>query len=130
MLWIVILFTFHSPASAQWKVSGRVADTSGEPLPGVVVTISDAADKILAFCSTDGKGNFTLILPGKPSADSRVSFSLLGFSTKIFTPGQMREGMKVTLSESPLELREVIVKISPIKSKGDTLTYEDRKSVV
>ena len=124
MLWIVILFTFHSPASAQWKVSGRVADTSGEPLPGVVVTMSDAADKILAFCSTDGKGNFTLSLPGKPSADSRVSFSLLGFSTMIFTPGQMREGMKVTLSESPLELREVIVKISPIKSKGDTLTYD------
>lgn len=120
----MILLTVHGTVAAQWKVSGRVADKSGEPLPGVVVTISDTAGKMLAFCSTDGNGNFRLSLSGKPAADSRVNFSLLGFSTATYSIGRMREGMKVVLSEAPLELREVIVKIPPIKSRGDTLTYD------
>lgn len=53
-----------------------------------------------------------------------VSFALIGYETKTYTVGSMTDGMTVVLAEAPFELKEVVVKIPPIKSHGDTLTYD------
>lgn len=124
MLLTGLLFVTAVSAADTWKISGRVIDASGEPLPGVVVKMTDKAGKTAAFCSTSSKGSFTLRFGGIPEADWQVSFAFLGFSTRTFASSAMKEGMTVTLDEAPLELKEVIVKIPPIKSHGDTLTYD------
>ena len=124
-LMLTVLLSVEAVSAAEpWKVSGRVVDTSGEPLAGVVVKMADKGEKTVAFCSTNGGGSFTLRFSGTLGADWTVTFAFLGFSPQTFTPAAMKDGMTVTLADAPLELKEVVVKVPPIKSHGDTLTYD------
>lgn len=124
MALLITLSALNLSAATPWKVNGTVTDGSGDTLPGVVVKLSDAEGKTKAFCSTDGDGRFTLRFASTPGKGWKATFALLGFSTNTVSPDMMQEGMKVVLAEAPLELKEVIVKIPPIKSRGDTLTYD------
>ena len=124
ILTLLALFSSICCHAAQWQRSGQVMDNTGEPLVGVVVKMSDSNGKTVAFCSTDSEGNFKLNFTGVPGKDWKVSFAFLGFSTKTLTIDGVKDGMKVVLDEAPLELKEVVVKIPPIKNRGDTLTYD------
>lgn len=111
-------------AAAPWKRQGRVTDTSGEPLPGVIIKMTDAQGEMLAYCSTTGNGAFTLSHTSTPASGSRVSFSFLGYKTHTVAASALRDGTTIRLEDAPLELKEVVVKVPPIKSTGDTLTYD------
>ena len=122
----VLLSVEAVSADEPWKVSGRVVDTSGEPLAGVVVKMADKGGKTVAFCSTNGGGSFTLRFSGTPGADWTVTFAFLGFSPQTFTPAAMKDGMTVTLADAPLELKEVVVKVPPITPPARKVEVVDK----
>lgn len=124
MIMVMLTCAVGEATAAAWRISGRVADSAGEVLPGVVVKMSDSSGSTVAFCSTDGKGGFTLKYQQTPDPKWHVSFGLLGFATKTLAAGRLHNGMMVTLEEAPLELKEVVVKVPSIKSIGDTLVYD------
>lgn len=124
LLLTMLIVATWSAAAAEWRVSGRVTDAAGETMPGVVIKMTDDKGQTVAFCSTVGSGAFTLTHRTKPDATWSVGFALIGYETKTYTVGSMTDGMTVVLAEAPFELKEVVVKIPPIKSHGDTLTYD------
>jgi len=124
ILTVILLLSAICCHAAQWQGSGLVVDNSGEPLAGVVVKLIGPGGSTLAFSSTDGKGRFRLSTATAPAKGSVVRIAYLGFSTKEIPATELRDDMKITLEEAPLELKEVVVKVPPIKMTGDTLTYD------
>lgn len=121
---MILLLSAIRCHAAQWQGSGLVVDNSGEPLAGVVVKLIGPGGSTLAFSSTDDKGRFRLSTATAPAKGSVVRIAYLGFSTKEIPATELRDDMKIALDEAPLELKEVVVKVPPIKMTGDTLTYD------
>ncbi|MCM1356082.1 MAG: carboxypeptidase-like regulatory domain-containing protein [Staphylococcus sp.] len=120
----VCILTMICQEVRAWQISGHVVEASGEALPGVVVKLVDGNGKTVAFCSTDNKGSFTLRRSQAPDGKWMVSFAFLGYETRKFPVEKVNDGMKVVMSDAPLELKEVVVKVAPIKNIGDTLVYD------
>jgi len=87
-------------AQVQTKVSGRVVDDHGEPLPGVAVKIQGTTGGTV----TDFDGNYSLNVPN----GSTLSFSFVGFESKTLVVGS-GANYNVTLSDDTKELDEVVV---------------------
>ena len=87
----------------EYTVKGTVVDASGQPLPGVNITVQGTTNGV----TTDLSGGFTLrIRDGK-----RVLLvaSYIGFSTrKVWVSGETNS-LKIMLEESSASLNEVVV---------------------
>src|SRR5690606_16726662 len=81
-------------------VTGRVANSNGEPLVGVSVTVKGST----GGTSTDAQGNFSIEVPG----NGTLVFSYVGFATKE-EPVDGRSNIEVVLTASASELEQVIV---------------------
>src|SRR5262245_18788166 len=76
---VVAFFMFVTAAAAQTgRVTGRVSDSSGIPLPGVTVTVDGPG--IQGSAITDADGNFDVQgFPPTGSATYRIDARLAGF---------------------------------------------------
>jgi TonB-linked SusC/RagA family outer membrane protein len=82
------------------KISGKVSDQSGVPMPGVSVVVKGTTIGVI----TDNDGNFSLSL----SADAKsIIFSFMGMRSQEVTVGNKSE-YNVTLSEEAINLEEVV----------------------
>jgi vitamin B12 transporter len=68
--------TGNAPAEAQ-KISGTIVDPSGAPLPQTLVEIRDNQGKLVADTRTNGRGEFSLVLP---EGEYRLSATMAGFA--------------------------------------------------
>src|SRR5690606_7342089 len=81
-------------------VSGTVTDVSGEPIPGVTVSVPGTT----VGTATDLDGRYSLSVP----EGSTLVFSFIGFETQSIAIGD-RSVIDVTLSEDMASLDEVVV---------------------
>ncbi len=99
---LMICFLFMSfSIEAQKKVTGKVTDIDGIPLPGVSVLIQGT----IKGTSTDLDGNFSIAA----SKGDILSFSIIGFKSVKKTIVNPSEKIVVTLKEEGELLDEVIV---------------------
>ncbi|MCQ2228276.1 MAG: TonB-dependent receptor [Bacteroidales bacterium] len=87
-------------AQVQTKVSGRVVDENGEPLPGVAVMVQGVSGGTV----TDYDGNYSLSAP----EGSTLSFSFIGFELKTIKVGA-GANYNVTMIDESKEIDEVVV---------------------
>ena len=100
---VLVLFTFATITNAQTiTVSGRVTDTSGEPLPGVTVVIKGTPP---VGTTTTADGNYSL---RNVSSDAVISFSFIGFKT-VEVPVKGTAVINVQLEEDVTAIGEVII---------------------
>lgn len=101
MLALVILFASGLEVYGQTRVlTGKVTDSTGEPIPGVNVL-----DRIAnTGTTTDLDGNYSISV----SNNSVVVFSFIGFKAQEFLVGN-QTSVNVTLSEDLSDLSEVVV---------------------
>ena len=100
---------------AAQEITGMVVDdATKKPLQHVNVSLLRAADTtIVTGAVTDSKGRF--LVSNVPSGTYRLRFSLMSYARRIFSPvrvegtGRVDVGT-VRLSESPVDLEEVVVK--------------------
>ena len=87
----------------EYTVKGTVVDASGQPLPGVNITVQGTTNGV----TTDLSGGFTLrIRDGKRAL---LVASYIGFSTrKVWVSGETNS-LKIMLEESSASLNEVVV---------------------
>ena len=85
---------------AQTKVEGSVSDETGEPLPGVSVTVKGTNKGTLT--NMDGKFVITLA-----SDDKELSFSFIGYSTQTVNV-QDRKPVSVKMVPDVIGLEEVV----------------------
>jgi TonB-linked SusC/RagA family outer membrane protein len=96
-----MLWGAATTALAQTGVSGKITDNSGEPLPGVNVTIKATATGVVS----DVDGKYSIIAP---DAGTILVFSYIGYETMEIRV-EARTTINVTLKESSLGLDEVVV---------------------
>lgn len=108
---LLTLLSFSLTALAQQKVTGKVKDSSGEPVIGasVVVKGNNTMGTI-----TDFDGNFMLDVPAK----SVLVISYIGYVTQeVPTPG--KNSLEIVLKEDTKTLDEVVVIGYGTQRKGD-----------
>ena len=109
---IFYIFLFTTVIYAQTTVTGRVTDTSGEPLPGVNVFISGTTQGTI----TDGSGRFSLKI--KDINNTELTFSFIGYDKqKIRLNGKTT--LNVQLKETVTDLDEVVIYSYGAMKKSD-----------
>ncbi|HLW21385.1 MAG TPA: SusC/RagA family TonB-linked outer membrane protein [Cyclobacteriaceae bacterium] len=91
-------------------VSGTVVDTTGEPIPGVTVSVQGTG----IGTATDLEGRYALSVP----EGATLVFSFIGFESQSIVIGA-RSVIDVTLSEDMASLDEVIVVGYGVQKKSD-----------
>lgn len=83
------------------KITGKVTDKSGAPLPGVSIFVKGTT----TGANADNNGNYSLVLP----SDAKIlSFSFIGMITQEITIGNQTV-LNIILEEASLSLDEVVV---------------------
>ncbi len=97
------------------KITGKVTDSSGAPLPGVTVVMKGTTDGTI----TDVDGNYSLAnVPG----DATLVFSFVGMKAQeIAVAG--KSDINVTMAEEAIGVKEVIVTALGISRDKKQLTY-------
>lgn len=101
---IIISFFLMSAAHAQYKISGKVTDsTTRETLPGVNVIVQGTTNGTV----TDMDGNYTLsfTLNTKPI----LVFSMMGYQKKEVEVPNRQMNINVTLDDDNKLLDEIVV---------------------
>ena len=89
------------PQTRQNEVTGKVVDSSGEPLPGVTVMLKGTQLGV----TTDSEGNFKMTLP---QSNVVLIFSFIGMETQEVTVDGKKE-LKIVMKESVETIEEVVV---------------------
>ncbi len=98
---ICLFVSVDVAAKGQVRVSGRILDSSGNPVVGVAVIEKGTANGTIS----DSEGNYTLTVEGP---DAVLTFSCLGYIGQDLATGN-RSQINVTLQEDTLNINEVIV---------------------
>ncbi|HNW56165.1 MAG TPA: SusC/RagA family TonB-linked outer membrane protein [Bacteroidales bacterium] len=99
----------------QIVVKGKVTSNTGESLPGVYVTIKGTTLGV----NTDIEGNYSIQVPDDKST---LLFSFIGFAPQEVVVGNQNV-INITLSESMLQITEVVVTALGIKREKKALPY-------
>ena len=106
---------------AQMRITGTVTDKKGDPLTGVILQVrSNNTNKMIRFGKTDNKGSFSI----EANANSYLEVSMLGFKKqRINNPTATKKFLRIVMQEEAIALKEVTVKASKVRLRGDTITY-------
>lgn len=109
--YVVLLLVMHcltaAASFAQVKLSGKVSDEAGTPLPGITVAVKNTSQGT----QTDVEGNYVLNADLKPGSYTLV-FSGIGFSSKqstLVVGSATTYTINASLSESVSKLDEVVI---------------------
>lgn len=108
---LLTLLSISLTAFAQQRVTGRVKDTSGEPVIGASIVVKD--NKTIGTI-TDFDGNFKLDVPAK----STLVISYIGYITQE-APAADKKPLEIILREDTEMLDEVVVIGYGTQRKGD-----------
>ena len=125
VLWVILLcLLVPEVMHSRDRLTGLVTDDTGEPLPGVVIKAygSNSDNRPAAFGISDSQGRYALSIPDG-TVITHVDFALIGYRQQSLTKERLASMKRVVMSTAPLELKEVTVKVVPIKESGDTLKY-------
>lgn len=100
VLLLSLCFVGTLQAQEMIRVSGRVTDISGLPIPGVNVTVRNTT----IGTTTDEKGLYTIAV----DSNSELMFSFIGYLPEII-PNMGRSSIDVVLIEDIMSLDEIIV---------------------
>lgn len=119
---LVILF-FGIFISSQTTISGRIEDENGKTLNATSVSISETDNNnVLAYAITNTDGAFSISVKSN-AKKFKIEARKLNyvFSSQIIE--NKTQFIKIALVFKEITLKEVIIKSTPIRKKGDTLSY-------
>ena len=120
---IVILLFLSRILVAQNMVSGVIKSTNKDVIIGANVTISEVGnDDILGFAITNNQGKYKLSFSSNAS-NLQINIRAMGYQTEKKTIENNNQIIDFELVIKNTELKEVIVKIPPVRQFGDTLNY-------
>lgn len=103
-------------------VKGRVTDTEGNPLAGIIIRLYQDT-KVKGFANSKRDGSFAV------KADTITLPALLTFASKSFghkeiTVESLTDSIYAVLTPEHYQIKEVVVKAPRVRVKGDTITYD------
>ena len=115
MMLVFLLFAGLQVVLAQRTVTGRVADSQGQPLIGVTVLVKGTT----IGTTTDVDGKFSIQVPDDQST---LQLSYIGYTQQDVVVGSQAT-VNVAMEESSLMMGEVVVTALGIKREAKTLGY-------
>ena len=121
ILWFIILFS--NCMFSQIVINGKITDVKGNAISKANVLIyKKATENIITYNITDNNGDFSITFPSSyDEVDLQVT--CMGYETITETIKNKSITKNFSLIEKVFDLKEVIVKTSPIRQKGDTIKY-------
>ena len=121
LLALALVFISGTLSAQNVRVTGKVIDTKGLPIPGATVLIEGTRTGV----ATDADGTFNIESP----ANATLHFSFIGMEDQII-PVDNRSTINVTMAESSVALEEVVVTALGIEKERKALGYsvQDIKS--
>lgn len=113
LLMCCLLFVCSSLQAQQMDIKGVVSDQSGEPLPGVSISVKGTTSGTI----TDMNGRFTI----QAKKGNILVFSYIGYQK--LEQKVLENSMKITLSENAVEVDEVVVTALGIRKEKKALAY-------
>lgn len=113
LLMCCLLFVCSSLQAQQMDIKGVVSDQSGEPLPGVSISVKGTTSGTI----TDMSGHFTI----QAKKGNILVFSYIGYQK--LEQKVLENSMKITLSENAVEVDEVVVTALGIRKEKKALAY-------
>ena len=111
VLCVSTVMLFATNAFAQTRVTGKIVDASGNPIPGATVMVKGAS----IGTNANGSGSYTI---NAQSASSVLVFSFVGYETVEETVGS-RTVIDVTLAEASVQLESVVSIGYGVRRKSD-----------
>ena len=130
---LFLSFIAHSAHAQQFSISGKVLDTTGEPLPGATIVITETGQGTTA--TTDG--TYKLTLPSGNNKTYTITASYIGYlEQRHKVTADRHRKLNFSLSENGVDLETIVVtgtrtpkllKDAPIITR--VITAEDIKKV-
>lgn len=121
----LLLMAIAGSSTAQVKISGKVTDQKGKPLPAVSIAIKDSYDGAI----TDSAGNFSFTTTEKGAHTLEGTFTGYSSYTKNITIEDKDIQVDIAIKELVTELKAVVISAGAFeagdKKKGTVLTSLD-----
>ena len=121
ILWIIILFS--NCVFSQIVIKGKIEDKNGNTISKANILIyKKATENIITYNISDNNGNYSISFPSSYE-EVDIQVRCMGYETITETIENKSINKNFTLIEKVFELKDVVVKSSPIRQKGDTIKY-------
>lgn len=120
---LVFILCFSVSGFSQIKISGKLKTVNGNAISGASVTVTELnTDDIINYDISDNKGFFSILVNSK-SKEIQLNIRSMGFKTVVKVIDNNAQTLNFVLEDQITELKEVVVKNSPITKRGDTINY-------
>ncbi|MVN89554.1 hypothetical protein GO816_00275 [Mucilaginibacter sp. HME9299] len=107
-------------------IKGTITDSLGKAVPYANAKLTTGSNLIIAFSTSDNKGNYSLAVPADADKSSlKVEISSVGYKkqSKVITNVTASYNFKLSSTNNALEAVTVKNKRPRITARGDTLNY-------
>ncbi len=122
---IIAVVTVISSSTAQAQsreITGSVTDRAGKPIPGATLRVY-SEKRTVAYGVTNSEGSFLLRLAKDLPDTLRMVVSCLDFEKSEIAINKAAHNLKIVLTETQKELKEVVVKAPDARQRGDTTSF-------
>lgn len=121
LIWLIIFIS--NVIYSQTIIKGNITDSDNKAISNSSVLIQKkATDDVIAYGISDSKGFYSITFSSSYN-EIDINVRCMGYETITETIKNISQNKNFKLNEKSFELKEVIVKASPITQKGDTIKY-------
>lgn len=122
-IYLLIIFFIANTIYSQTTIKGSITDLKGKAISNSsVLILKKATDDVIAYAISNGKGFYSITFSSSYN-EIDIQIKCMGYETIIETNNNLSQTKNFNLKDKAFELKEVIVKSSPITQKGDTIKY-------
>lgn len=115
--------SLFSLTSFSEQIRGIVRNDEGKSVYGVIVNALKNDSITVGYAISKRDGSYILNIEDTNSKDILINFSHSQYETLVLPVSKIKENGDVSLVPGGIELNEITVLPSPIRAKGDTITY-------
>jgi hypothetical protein len=121
----LLFILFAQLIFAQLTISGVVRNELGEPISGANITLSPStSDETLTYFITKSDGKYSLKIDSSTHETYEIKVRAMNYAFISELVNESSTNFDFKLQEKAIELKEVKLKESPVKKKGDTVAYD------
>jgi hypothetical protein len=121
LFWLIIFI--NNTIYSQTIIKGTLSDNSKKAISNSsVLLLKKGTDDVIAYAISDSKGIYSIIFSSSFN-EIDIQARCMGYETITETIKNNSQTKNFILNEKSFELKEIIVKTSPIRQKGDTIKY-------
>ena len=119
LLWLIIFIS--NTIYSQTTIKGSISDIDTKAISNSsVLILKKATDDVIAYAITDSKGFYSITFSSSYK-EIDIQVRCMGYETITETIKNVSQSKNINLKEKSFELKEIIVKASPIIQKGDKI---------